>query len=64
DADALVLLTDWDDFRKLDLERLRYTLRYPIIVDGRNLYDPEVMAERGFTYLSVGRSSSTQTAKI
>ena len=64
DADALVLLTDWDDFRKLDLERLRCTLRYPIIVDGRNLYDPEVMAERGFTYLSVGRSSSTQTVKI
>lgn len=64
DADALVLLTDWSDFRHLDLDRLRYTLRYPIIIDGRNLYDPELMAERGFTYLSVGRSSAVQTVKI
>ena len=62
DADALVLLTDWDDFRQLDLERLRYTLRYPIIIDGRNLYDPGVMAERGFTYLSVGRTVAVHTA--
>jgi UDPglucose 6-dehydrogenase len=64
DADALVLLTDWDEFRQLNLERLRYTLRYPIIVDGRNLYDPPVMAEHGFTYLSVGRSSAAPTSKI
>ncbi|MDG7000563.1 MAG: UDP-glucose/GDP-mannose dehydrogenase family protein [Nitrososphaerota archaeon] len=62
DADALVLLTDWDNFRELDLDRLRYTLRYPIIIDGRNLYDPQVMAERGFTYLSVGRTAAVQTA--
>lgn len=64
DADALVLLTDWNAFRHLDLERLRYTLRYPIIIDGRNLYDPKLIAEHGFTYLSVGRSSASQTVKI
>ena len=64
DADALVVLTDWNEFRQLDLDRLRYTLRYPIVIDGRNLYDPERMAEQGFTYLSVGRSSAAQTKKI
>lgn len=56
-ADALLILTDWADFGRLDLERLRYTLRYPIIIDGRNLYDPRQMQELGFTYLSVGRPS-------
>lgn len=56
DADALLLLTDWEEFRHLDLERLHYTLRYPIIIDGRNLYDPNLMADKGFTYLSVGRA--------
>lgn len=55
DADAALILTDWDDFRRLDLERLRSTLRYPIIVDGRNLFDPARMTELGFTYMSVGR---------
>ncbi len=56
-ADALLILTDWADFGRLDLEKLRYTLRYPIIIDGRNLYDPRQMQELGFTYLSVGRPS-------
>ena len=55
DADALVILTDWAEFAALDLNRLSKTLRYPIVVDGRNLFDPQVMAERGFTYLSIGR---------
>jgi UDPglucose 6-dehydrogenase len=56
-ADALLILTDWAEFSRLDLERLRYTLRYPIIIDGRNLFDPWTMQELGFTYLSVGRPS-------
>ena len=55
DADALLILNDWQEFAELDLERLHYTLRYPIVVDGRNLYDPATMAKHGFTYLSVGR---------
>jgi len=58
DADALLILSDWQEFGELDLDRLHYTLRYPIIIDGRNLYDPVKMAERDFTYLSVGRPSS------
>ena len=56
-ADALLILTDWAEFSRLDLKRLRYTLRYPIIIDGRNLFDPWVMQDLGFTYLSVGRPS-------
>lgn len=58
DADALLLLTDWTEFTTLDLERLNQTLRYPIVIDGRNLYDPQVMAQNGFTYLSVGRPTA------
>jgi UDPglucose 6-dehydrogenase len=58
-ADALLILTDWDEFGKLDLEKLHGELRYPIVIDGRNLYDPMVMAEHGFTYLSIGRPSAT-----
>ena len=54
-ADALLILTDWQEFGVLDLARLRRSLRYPIVIDGRNLYDPEVMRLAGFTYLSVGR---------
>ncbi len=54
-ADALLLLTDWEEFAALDLERIRAALRYPIVIDGRNLYDPEVMAKRGLIYFSVGR---------
>ena len=57
-ADALVILTDWSEFATLDLERLSKTLRYPIVVDGRNLYQPQTMTEHGLTYLSVGRVAS------
>ena len=56
DADAVVILNDWQEFAELDLQRLRAMLRYPIMVDARNLYDPASMAELGFSYLSVGRS--------
>jgi UDPglucose 6-dehydrogenase len=55
DADALLILTDWSEFATLDLKRLYTIMRYPIIVDGRNLFDPGVMHEFGFTYISVGR---------
>jgi len=54
-ADALLVLTDWEEFASLDLERLREKLRYPIVIDGRNLYKPELMAAHGFHYYSVGR---------
>jgi UDPglucose 6-dehydrogenase len=58
DADALLILTDWAEFATLDLKRLNTTLRYPIVIDGRNLYDPHVMVENGLTYISVGRPSA------
>src|SRR5579863_8156843 len=57
-ADALLILTEWEEFANLDLNRLRSELKYPIVIDGRNLYDPEVMAAQGFTYYSVGRATS------
>src|SRR5438094_1025383 len=59
DADALLILTEWEEFAALDLMRLRVELKYPIVIDGRNLYDPEIMAASGFTYYSVGRPSSS-----
>jgi UDPglucose 6-dehydrogenase len=57
-ADALLILTEWEEFGSLDLPRLRTELKFPIVVDGRNLYDPDVMAAHGFTYYSVGRMAS------
>lgn len=58
DADALLILTDWPQFAALDLDRLNRILRYPIVLDGRNLYDPQVMARHGFTYISIGRPAA------
>ncbi len=60
DADALLILNDWEEFAELDLERLRNALRFPIIIDGRNLYDPATMIQHGFSYLSVGRPAPSQ----
>jgi len=57
-ADALLILTEWEEFANLDLQRLNQELKYPIVIDGRNLYDPEVMAANGFTYYSVGRAAA------
>jgi UDPglucose 6-dehydrogenase len=58
-ADALLILTEWDEFAALDLARLQRQLKYPIMIDGRNLYDPEAMAALGFTYYSIGRAPVT-----
>jgi UDPglucose 6-dehydrogenase len=55
DADALLVLTDWTEFAQLDLKRLNSLMRYPIVVDGRNLFDPGTMHQNGFTYISIGR---------
>jgi UDPglucose 6-dehydrogenase len=54
-ADALAILTEWNEFKQLDLRRIREAMARPIVVDGRNIYDPAQMRELGFTYLSVGR---------
>jgi UDPglucose 6-dehydrogenase len=50
-------LTDWREFAQLDLPKLNQSLRYPIVIDGRNLYDPQVMSQNGFTYVSIGRTA-------
>jgi UDPglucose 6-dehydrogenase len=57
-ADALLILTEWEEFAALDLGRLRKLMKYPIVIDGRNLYDPAIMSERGFSYYSVGRPAA------
>lgn len=54
-CDALVIATEWDDFKKLDLERARKSLSHPILFDGRNLFDPAEMEKLGFIYKSIGR---------
>jgi UDPglucose 6-dehydrogenase len=54
-CDALILVTEWNEFKHLDLNRLRGLMRTPVIVDGRNVYEPEVMREAGFLYRGIGR---------
>lgn len=54
-ADALVILTEWDAYRALDLGRLKKELRTPIVIDLRNIYNPDEMAAKGFRYVSIGR---------
>ncbi|HRF48317.1 MAG TPA: UDP-glucose/GDP-mannose dehydrogenase family protein [Anaerolineales bacterium] len=54
-ADALVLVTEWNEFKQLDLSRLKTLMKQPIMVDGRNLYDPVVMHNHGFIYRGMGR---------
>lgn len=54
-ADALVIATPWNEFKHLDMERIKSALKNPILLDGRNLYDPQKMIEMGFTYRGVGR---------
>ena len=54
-CDALVIATEWEEFKKLDLERVRKALSHPILFDGRNLFDPAEMEHLGFIYKSIGR---------
>jgi len=60
DADAVLILTEWKEFANLDLPRLNQAVHFPIVIDGRNLYKPQQMAEYGFTYVSVGRPANYQ----
>jgi len=57
-ADALVLATDWNEFKQLDFERIYTSMRQPIIIDGRNLWDAEALRAIGFTYMGIGRAVS------
>jgi len=54
-ADALVICTEWNEFKHLDMDWIKQAMRRPVIVDGRNIYDPEAMRALGFTYRGVGR---------
>jgi UDPglucose 6-dehydrogenase len=54
-VDALVIVTDWNEFKHLSLPRLKEIMRQPVIVDGRNIYDPEQMRALGFVYRGIGR---------
>jgi UDPglucose 6-dehydrogenase len=54
-CDALIVVTPWNEFKQLDLEKVRDLLISPIVYDGRNIYDPAVMKEMGFTYRAIGR---------
>ncbi len=56
-ADAMIIATEWNQFRSLDMERVRSLLRQPVVVDLRNLYNPKRMQEQGFQYFSVGRTA-------
>jgi UDPglucose 6-dehydrogenase len=55
-ADALLVCTEWNEFKQLDLVRVRSLMHRPVLIDGRNIYDPQIMAELGFRYKAVGRS--------
>ncbi len=54
-ADAVIIVTEWKEFRSLDFKELKARLKQPVVIDGRNLYDPRVMHESGIEYLSIGR---------
>lgn len=54
-ADALFVVTEWNEFRNVDLDRVKALLRRPIVFDGRNIYDPSLLKEKGFTYFGIGR---------
>jgi UDPglucose 6-dehydrogenase len=54
-ADALLIVTEWNEFREPDFTKMKKTMKQPIIFDGRNLYQPEQLRELGFTYSSIGR---------
>ena len=56
-VDALVIVTEWNEFRELDFEKVRSLMRSPVIFDGRNLFSPEEMRGHGFIYISIGRQS-------
>ncbi|MCD6093863.1 MAG: UDP-glucose/GDP-mannose dehydrogenase family protein [Candidatus Omnitrophica bacterium] len=54
-SDALIILTEWDEFKKMNLERIRKLLKVKIIIDGRNMFEPQKMSRLGFKYICIGR---------
>jgi UDPglucose 6-dehydrogenase len=56
-CDGLMVITEWNEFKQLDLDQLKSLLKQPVVFDGRNIYDPALMKEKGFNYRAVGRGS-------
>jgi UDPglucose 6-dehydrogenase len=54
-ADAILVLTDWNEFKQVDFQKLRGIVKQPLLIDGRNMYDSQEMAEKGFAYHGMGR---------
>ena len=63
-SDALVIITEWQEFRSPDFERLKKMLAEPVIFDGRNLYDPAMLQRQGITYYAIGRGSASPNAAL
>jgi len=63
-ADALVIITDWNEYRTPDFDRIQAELKNPLVIDGRNLYKPERMKSAGFTYIPLGRCSQGSCGKV
>ena len=61
-ADVLVLVTEWNEFRALDLARVKSLLRAPVVIDLRNIYQPQDMADAGLVYHSIGRTAGEPQA--
>jgi UDPglucose 6-dehydrogenase len=61
-ADALAIVTEWNEFRRPDFDRIKEQMAAPLIFDGRNLYEPKRMSENGFTYFAMGRGTTTCSA--
>jgi UDPglucose 6-dehydrogenase len=56
-ADALLVVTEWNEFRKPDFQKMKALMKKPVIFDGRNIYDPKTMKEYGFIYSGIGRKN-------
>ncbi len=54
-SDCLLIITEWDEFKELDLSKIKKLLKRPFIIDGRNIYEPQRMKKLGFTYAGIGR---------
>jgi UDPglucose 6-dehydrogenase len=54
-SDCVAVVTDWDAFKQLDFKKIKKLLKRPVVIDGRNIYDPEALTRLGFTYVAIGR---------
>ena len=61
-ADAILIVTEWDEFRHLDWKRLLSVVEQPLVIDGRNMFSPEEISGHGFRYISVGRAAAVPSA--